>query len=156
MAELEPVHLEKRIALSESELDNESPIQSSMATESQAQNLLKLVKTETQSDSSNLNADTLLLDLCKEGIMVERHENPNADEIKQDLIRVAEDWMSERHRDLLLGWEVQNNRKAYIMDMEESGKWRELEEEKEEVAAEVESEVLTSLLNEMLLELTTT
>ncbi|RVW16284.1 hypothetical protein CK203_067871 [Vitis vinifera] len=122
VAELEPVDLEKRIALLE--LDDEplhqSPAQPSMSihrnkeemtTERQAQNLLKLIKAEVPSDSSKFNADTLLLDFFKERIM-ERHENPNADEFNQELLRVTEDWMSGHHRDLLLGWEVQNHRKA--------------------------------------------
>lgn len=166
VAELEPVDLEKRIALLE--LDDEplhqSPAQPSMSihrnkeemtTERQAQNLLKLIKAEVPSDSSKFNAGTLLLDFFKERIM-ERHENPNADEFNQELLRVTEDWMSGHHRDFLLGWEVQNHRKAYIKDMEERGKWRKLEEEKEEVAAEVENEILTYLLNEMFFELSTT
>lgn len=164
VTELEPVDLEKRIALMEldSNLMRESPVRPSMSihrlhkekttAERRAQNLLKLMKAETQCEGSDFNTDALLLDFFREGIM-ERKGNPDAEEMDQELVRVAEEWMNGRHRDLLPGWEMQKSRKAYIKDMEERGRWRKPEEEREEVAAEVEREVLTMMLDEMLSEL---
>uniref|UniRef100_A0A5B7BX22 DUF4378 domain-containing protein n=1 Tax=Davidia involucrata TaxID=16924 RepID=A0A5B7BX22_DAVIN len=162
LAQLEPVDLEKRMALSElSDESLESPLQTCSVsiqgslmfdkeqeeneTEQKAKELLKLMKaTIPSSNHLNFNAYTLLLDFFRERI---------TNEFNYELLSVAKDWMNGHPSELLMEWEVQRNRQAYIRDMEKGGRWRKLDEDIEEVVMELEVEVFASLMNELLLDL---
>lgn len=177
LAQLEPLDLEKRIALSE--FNHEAPQSPmlpycSLSTQDnntfnkkevnqteqlKAQELLDLIRTKSSpSTGVKFKVDNLLLDFIRERI--EEINNANAstrrrcdNEFQHELLKVTEDWFSGQPQELLLGWEVQDGRKVYVKDMEKGGKWSILVEEKEEVALEVEIEVLNTLLSELLLDL---
>ncbi|KAF5478339.1 hypothetical protein F2P56_004905 [Juglans regia] len=174
LAQLEPVDLEKRIALSAG-LNHEAPHESlvqtcSMSTlenntfdnqtEKKAEELLDLINTRRSVNGAKFKADNLLSDFFWERI----EENINASAststrgivngFESELLKVAEDWLSGGNPlELLLGWEVEDGREVYVRDMEKGGKWRILVEEKEESGLEVEFEVWISLLDELVLDL---
>ncbi|KAA8521969.1 hypothetical protein F0562_012717 [Nyssa sinensis] len=169
LAQLEPVDLEKRMALSEfSDESHESPLQRCSVsiqgsvmfdvkeeeendTEQKSQELLKLMKETLIIPSYHLDfkADTtLFLDFFRERIIEAGSNEFNYDQ----LLHVAKDWMNGHASELLLGWEVQRNRQAYIIDMEKAGRWRKLDEDNEEVVMQLEVEVFAALMNELLLD----
>lgn len=178
-AELEPVNLVQRIALTESDQEsNESPLHYSyepiiqedfvshmeqlvVEEENQAQGkslrFLELIKDTMPSITINLNIEKLLLDFYK----MEMDPSVKNDmgfmtnkyvNVTSDklLLRTVQEWMNGQIVEKLLEWDVQKNREAYIRDMERRGEWRNLEKEKEEVALEIEVEVFASLMNEVL------
>ncbi|CDP09814.1 unnamed protein product [Coffea canephora] len=161
LTQLEPVNLQKRIALSESDQEsNESPqrhssesvfILDSEEEENQASDkpfkLLQLVKATIPSISQHFKADhdNLLLDFFKEGMEEDSSSHEHA-----KLLKVANSWIMGQPRELFLEWDVQKNREAYIRDMERGWTWRKLNEEKQEVALELEVEVFASLMIELL------
>lgn len=113
-------------------------------TEHNAVELLKKMKTTMPSVSFKFNPDNLLIDIFR--------ETNTFDKVALD---VARDWINGQPREVLLGWEVQKSREAYIKNMEKGGKWRDLDEDKREVALELEDEVFTDLVNEFILDLFT-
>lgn len=113
-------------------------------TEHNAVELLKKMKTTMPSVSFKFNPDNLLIDIFR--------ETNTFDKVALD---VARDWINGQPREVLLGWEVQKSREAYIKNMEKGGKWRDLDEDKKEVALELEDEVFTDLVNEFILDLFT-
>lgn len=165
LSQLEPVDLEKRIALSD--FDRESvgstlqtcllPIlennisdeeeEEDNETETKAVELLEEMKAKTPSVSFKFKAENLFLDFFREGIIEENAYD------SYELLDVAKDWINGKPQELFLGWEVQRNRQAYIRDMEKGGMWGKLEEDKEEVALELEADIFTSLVNHLFLDL---
>ncbi|KAM7531235.1 hypothetical protein LguiB_034645 [Lonicera macranthoides] len=100
------------------------------------------MNTTMPSVSFKFNPNNLLIDFFR--------ETNTFDSVALD---VARDWVSGQPRELLLGWEVQKSREAYIKNMEKGGKWRDLDEDKREVVLELGDEVLTDLVNEFILDL---
>ncbi|XVF10678.1 hypothetical protein REPUB_Repub07fG0203200 [Reevesia pubescens] len=163
LALLEPVDLEKRIAMAELEDESlESPKELSsvsviknngnMSDEDKQEKdreanekLLKLLKEKIPSDS--FKADNLLLDFFKERLMVEE----NAKQL--DLLKVAEDWVNGNPQELVLEWEVPEGGKEYVKEMERNENRRNFNEEKEELGSAVELEVFSSLVDELLTDL---
>lgn len=137
LAQLEPVNLEKRIAMSELK-DN--------TFDSNQEDLVRLVKDKTSSSSNylDLKVGNLLLDFFKERI---------AEENEARLLKIAEDWIRDQPQELSLGWEVEEVRKVYVKDTEKSGSWKNLDEEKQEAILELELDILNLLLKELLLDL---
>lgn len=137
LAQLEPVNLEKRIAMSELK-DN--------TFDSNQEDLVRLVKDKTSSSSNylDLKVGNLLLDFFKERI---------AEENEARLLKIAEDWIRDQPQELSLGWEVEEVRKVYVKDTEKSGSWKNLDEEKQEAILELELDILNLLLKEVLLDL---
>nr|XP_027084259.1 uncharacterized protein LOC113706536 isoform X1 [Coffea arabica] len=172
LTQLEPVNLQKRIALSESDQEsNESPqrhssesvfILDSEEEENQASDkpfkLLQLVKATIPSISQHFKADhdNLLLDFFKEGMEEDSSSHEHAKvltrrvKLDDELLKVANSWIMGQPRELFLECDVQKNREAYIRDMERGWTWRKLNEEKQEVALELEVEVFASLMIELL------
>ncbi|CAK7335439.1 unnamed protein product [Dovyalis caffra] len=172
LAQLDPVDLEKRIAMAELEDESlDSPLQPcSMSihsdndngfnetkengTEKDAQELLKHVKSTIASHSLAPKVDSLLLDFFKEKI-VENNASGSVvgsyKEFEQE-VQVAQDWINGQPKELFLGWEVLESRQVYIKDMKKNGKWENVDQEKEEVALELEVEVFNSLVEEALLD----
>ncbi|KAJ4835653.1 hypothetical protein Tsubulata_021700 [Turnera subulata] len=168
LTQLEPVDLEKRIAMAE--LDDESLESPSMATHNGSENdlheievdnasekgveekLLKLFKETIPSNEYGLTfkADSLLLDLFRERNVVHNERIIVVEDHKE--IEMVQDWLKGHPQELFLGWEVKDKRHVYIKDMEKDGKWRNLDEDKEEVALEIEFEIFTSLVNEFLVD----
>ncbi|KAG6688743.1 hypothetical protein I3842_11G139900 [Carya illinoinensis] len=174
LAQLEPVDMEKRIALSAG-LNHEAPHESLVQTcpmstlanntsdnqtEKNAEELLDLINTRSSVNGAKFKADNLLSDFFWERI----EENINASAststrgnvngFERELLKVAEDWLSGGNPlELLLGWEVEDGREVYVRDMEKGGKWRISVREKEELGLEVEFEVWISLLDELVLDL---
>ncbi|XWS49878.1 hypothetical protein CRYUN_Cryun12cG0041000 [Craigia yunnanensis] len=176
LAQLEPVDLEKRIALSELEdesleshkeqlcsvsvnnNDNMSDDQDKQEKDREEhKKLLKLLQSKIPSDSFKFKADNLLLDFFRERLMVEdnarRLVDMGLEEFGLDLFKVAEDWVNGNPQELFRGWEVKEGRKAYVKEMERNEIWRNFNEEKEEVGSAVELEIFTSLVDELLTDL---
>lgn len=167
-AQLEPVDLEKRIAMSELEDDSET-VSSSTASnnnnedesEEKAKELLELVfKTTSNNPSNNMllvKSENLLFDFFRERIMEEEKKIAKAGavaliKVQEELLKMAEDWINrEQQAEVLMGWEVKAGRDVYIEGMEKGGRWRNLDEEVDEVGLELEAELWNSLLNELLL-----
>lgn len=152
LAQLEPVDLAKRIALSEID-DLELP--KSLASpstgnifkeeeeeENEADELLKLVKSNSLLITSG-KVDNVLLEFFKE-----QQKGGNKRQGKDELLKEAEDWVNGK-QELFLGWEVKDGKKLYLKDMEKSGGWRNLEEENQEVGLELEQEIFSSLVIEL-------
>ncbi|XWS38422.1 hypothetical protein CRYUN_Cryun19dG0130000 [Craigia yunnanensis] len=178
LAQLEPVDLEKRIALAELEHESlESPreLLCSVSVKNNGnmyddqvkqekdreanEKLLKLLKSKIPSDSFKFKADNLQLDFFRERLMVEENAKRLADmgleEFGLDLFKVAEDWINRNTEELVLEWELQEGRKACVKEMERNENWRNFNEEKEEVGSAVELEVFNSLMDELLTDLLT-
>ncbi|XP_074325942.1 uncharacterized protein LOC141663988 isoform X3 [Apium graveolens] len=156
LSKLEPVVLEKRIALAE--CDNESvgsplvPIQENFISDSEeeykksekkSEELLEQMKARTPSTSLVLNSDNLFLDFFIEATC---ELNKVSD---CELLDLAKDWINGQPQEVLLGWEVQKNREVYIREMEKGGMWGKLDEDRQEVALQLEAEIFTSLVNDL-------
>ncbi|XP_011029175.1 PREDICTED: uncharacterized protein LOC105128995 [Populus euphratica] len=167
LAQIDPLDLEKRIAMAE--LEDESPVQhcsvsihgdnendfketKENGTEKHAQELLKHVKS-TISLASEADS-TLLLDFFKEKIVENNAVGSmvgSYKEFEQEL-RVAQEWIDGQPKEMSLGWEMVERRHVYVKDMEKSGKWENVDQGKEEVALELEVQVFNSLVDEFLLD----
>ncbi|XP_022754071.1 uncharacterized protein LOC111302409 [Durio zibethinus] len=176
LSQLEPVDLEKRIALAELEDEsleshrevlclvsvnnngNMSDYQDKEEKDREAnEKLLKLLKSKIPSDSFKFMADNLLLDFFRERLTVENNAKRLADmgleEFGLDLLKVAEDWVNGNPQELVLGWKLQESRKANVKEMERNENWRNFNEEKEKMGSAVEHEVFISLVDELLTDL---
>lgn len=162
LAQLEPVDLEKRIALGESDDESlESPVQTCSMFIHSNSNMFSEIREENGTERDAME----LLELVKatvpsDNLIMEKvgGDNPSASMVKghkefQQELEVAQDWINGRSQEMFLGWEVKENRHIYIKDMENNGKWRNLDGEKEEVALELELHIFTSLVNEALLDI---
>ncbi|KAG6788382.1 hypothetical protein POTOM_004447 [Populus tomentosa] len=169
LAQLDPLDLEKRIAMAELEDESlESPVQpcsvsihsdndsdfketKENGTEKHAQELLEHVKSTISLASE---ADSLLLDFFKEKI-VENYAGGSMvgsyKEFEQEL-RVAREWIDGQPKEMFLGWEMAERRHVYVKHMEKTGNWENVDQGKEEVARELEAEVFNSLVDEVLLD----
>ncbi|XVF52819.1 hypothetical protein PTKIN_Ptkin05aG0049200 [Pterospermum kingtungense] len=156
LTQLEPVDLEKRIALAE--LENNQDRQEKEYAGEANEKLLKLLKSKIPADSFKFKADdNLLLHFFRERLVMEDKAKGvvemGLEEFELDLVKVAEDWVNGKSQELVLGWEVQQGRKAYVKEMDRNEDWRSFNEEKEEVGSEVELEVFSSLVDELLTDL---
>ncbi|KAL1828402.1 hypothetical protein ACET3Z_006814 [Daucus carota] len=158
LSKLEPVALEKRIALADCE--NESvgspllSIHENLVSDNdedytnsgkKSEELLEQMKARTPSMSLRLNSDdNLFLDFFIEATC----EDNNVSDC--ELLDMAKDWMNGEPQEVLLGWEVQKNREVYIREMEKGGMWGKLDEDRQEVALELEAEIFTSLVNDLI------
>lgn len=162
LAQLEPVDLEKRIALAELE-DNNNSLESPVCVNNNGNNimsdddqyyekLLQLLKSEIPSDSLKFMADNLLLDFFRERLMVD--DDKAGLELGLDLVKVAEDWVNGNPRELIRGWEVhEEGRQAYVKEMDRIDNWGNLNEEQQDLESEVEVEVFSWLVDELLTDL---
>ncbi|XP_061364202.1 uncharacterized protein LOC133307667 [Gastrolobium bilobum] len=171
VASLEPVVLEKRIALSELEdgPHNHSGTQCSVLVpnmctqngnrnvrqdniEENARDLVNLVKRSIPSNSWKIKvAENLLFDYFKQSI----GENNDIDHSKKlNICKIAEDWISGEPQELYLGWEVQEGRRVYIREMDKCKEWKNTDQGIQQLVLDLENEVLTSLVNELVLDLT--
>lgn len=164
LAHLEPLDLEKRIALSELEDETlESPLQSVLnknillfngdedETEKKVSEFLKVVRSTTQSNILMCKADNLLSDFFRERIE-EENAKVGCKEFEQELLKVAQDWINGESQELLMGWEVEGGRRAYVKEMEKNGRFRNVKEENEEVGLELEVQIFTTLVNELVVD----
>ncbi|KAJ6943388.1 hypothetical protein NC652_008993 [Populus alba x Populus x berolinensis] len=173
LAQLDPVDLEKRIAMAElGDESLESPVQHcSMSiksgnndnfseakeengTEKHAQELLKHVKSTIASHSLSSKLDSLLVDFFTEKI-VENNASGGVIGLYKEFeheLGGAQGWINGQPTEMFLGWEVVESRHAYLEDMEKNGKWKNVDQEKEEFALELEVEVFNSLVDEALLD----
>ncbi|EXC17775.1 hypothetical protein L484_023126 [Morus notabilis] len=170
LTQLEPIDLEKRIAMSEledklvtiSNVHEDYDREKRNGSEEKAREMMKLIRVRTSTTTAltaplkidNLvsKADNLLFDFFRERVMEEGEANDEAFNQKEAL-KVAEDWVNGETAGVLLGWEVKEARNGYVKDMEKSGKWGELDEERNEIVLEVESQLWNSLVHELLLHL---
>ncbi|KAJ0106118.1 hypothetical protein Patl1_18669 [Pistacia atlantica] len=131
LAHLEPLDLEKRIALSELEDETlESPLQTlnknilfngdEDEAEKKVSEFLKVVRSTTQSNILMCKADNLLSDFFRE-------------------------WIEEEGR-------CKSGRRDYIKEMEKNGRFRNVKEEKEEVGLDLEVQIFTTLVNELVVD----
>ncbi|XP_077243134.1 DUF4378 domain protein isoform X2 [Tasmannia lanceolata] len=142
LAQLEPVDLEKRIAISENSNEEE---------DEKPRVLLKLLKTSL-GESRKTNLDRLLLDFFREGLQtnVHRREEAKGNECEEELLSEASDWIEGCGE---MGKGVEDNSEVRVREMERGGKWRKFGEEEEELAVEMESGVFSSLVEELLIDL---
>ncbi|KAL5554874.1 hypothetical protein UlMin_037110 [Ulmus minor] len=158
LSKLEPVDLEKRIAMSELEEEVES-IHNSVrfdakrrdeeegeGSKEKARELVKLIN-----NMANFHADNLLFDFFREAIMEETRANSVFNQ--REALEKAENWVSGKPCEVFLGWEVKERRKAYVRDMERGGRWNKFDEEKEEIGLDLEDGVWNILMKELLLDL---
>lgn len=88
----------------------------------------------------------LLIDFFRERLEEDREWSEEA------AMKAAEEWaMGAPTREVVLGWEVREGRRAYVTDMERGGRWRNLDKEKGEIGLELEALVWDSLMEELLL-----
>lgn len=166
LTQLEPLNLEKRIVSSESE--SESPLTNTSETEveeqeedkqtveSKALDLVQELKASLPSYNMKLKAEKILLDFFKERILNASEHSEDltrGDAFNNKLLQVAKDWINGKPIEVLLDWKVQQNRMAYIRDIESRGEWKNTDLEKQEVILELEIEVFASLMNELLLDI---
>ncbi|MBA0852559.1 hypothetical protein Goshw_006889 [Gossypium schwendimanii] len=157
LAQLEPVDLEKRIAMAE--LEDESSLLRSVSVNNNGmseEKLLKLLKAKFPSQIFKFRADNLLLDFFWETFMVEdkgeRHDM-GFEDFGVKSLKVVEDWVNGNSQEFVLGWELHEGRKAYLKDMERNENWRNFNEEKEDVGSALELELFSSLVDEVLTDL---
>lgn len=183
LAQTEAVNLEKRIAaLSEpnhetpesheqprsmpTTLDNrmfEDKEDEQQQTEQNAQELFHLIDSTTKRSTNGAITkaeNPPLLDFLRERI---EENNASASTTRgkcngfehELLSKVEEDWLrwNPGPGERVLGWEVQDARKVYLMDMEKGGNWMMTLVEEKVVALDTEVEVWTCLLNELVLDL---
>ncbi|MBA0737228.1 hypothetical protein Gogos_010699 [Gossypium gossypioides] len=157
LAQLEPVDLEKRIAMAE--LEDESSLLRSVSVNNNGmseEKLLKLLKAKFPSEIFKFRADNLLLDFFWETFMVEdkgeRHDM-GFEDFGVKSLKVVEDWVNGNSQEFVLGWELHEGRKAYLKDMERNENWRNFNEEKEDVGSALELELFSSLVDEVLTDL---
>lgn len=165
---MEPVDLEKRIAMSELEdklvkisIHEDNDHDKRKESESKAREMMKLIKinssrttgTSTPLKINNLvsKVDNLLFDFFRERVMEESKAKVVFNQ--KEALREAEDWVNGETRQVLLGWEVKEARYAYVKDMEKGWKWIKLDEETQEICFELEFQLLDSLVQELLLDL---
>ncbi|XP_042506364.1 uncharacterized protein LOC122082706 [Macadamia integrifolia] len=130
LAELEPVDLEKRIALSEKDDSGESPCDDGVLLSQEDEDEVDLEAKMAGKGTTEGNGSA-----CKE------------------VVKMARDWVNGNSCGGL-GLELEYNRETYVREMENGGgSWRKFEEEQREVAVEVESGVLCSLVDELLIDL---
>ncbi|KAK6947714.1 hypothetical protein RJ641_001187 [Dillenia turbinata] len=142
-SQLKPMDLEKCMALAESAMVIlEEKHDQFTNTQEKAEALLILAQSKTSTNNIVYQEENLLLDFFQEKIAVKHSE--------LELLKVAEDWINGKNRELVVEWEVQEKRNAYIKDMEEGGRWRRFDEEKEELVLELENRVFLGLMNEVL------
>ncbi|KAG6634143.1 uncharacterized protein LOC122289110 [Carya illinoinensis] len=178
LTQIEAVNLEKRIELSEPNheapksleqscsiptLDNKDMLEDKEDEQikENAQELFHFIDTQRSPNSVIIKADHKpLLDFFRERGEDQNHASASTTrgkcnhEFEHELLsKVAEDWLSGKPREMVLGWEVlKDGREVYLRDMEKGWKWRTLVEEKE-VALDTEVEIWTCLLNELVLDL---
>ncbi|KAB2018228.1 hypothetical protein E1A91_D08G216800v1 [Gossypium mustelinum] len=157
LTQLEPVDLEKRIAMAE--LEDESSLLRSVSVNNNGmseEKLLKLLKAKFPSEIFKFRADNLLLDFFWETFMVEdkgeRHDM-GFEDFGVKSLKVVEDWVNGNSQEFVLGWELHEGRKAYLKDMERNENWRNFNEEKEDVGSALELELFSSLVDEVLTDL---
>lgn len=138
LAQVEPVDLEKRITMSEVDDGDELVKQLIMKTRSS-------MVLHTKADK------LVLVDLFRERSV----ENSEENVVMEEVLKVVEKWVNGESQELLTSWEVENGRKVYVNDMDNTycGKWMKLDEQEKEVGLELEVEVWNSLFNEFLLDL---
>ncbi|PIA49667.1 hypothetical protein AQUCO_01300440v1 [Aquilegia coerulea] len=172
LAKIEPLDLEKRITSLEHDDSSEYPSDSQsnsvsndvevdqeedeeyIMAEQKARELLKLFNGPTSKECLNETTNGPLLDFFREEVMERNHhskKSPKGDELDQELLKVAKDWMNGNI--ILLDWTVESSREVHVTEMERGGKWRDVEEEKKELAIEMEMGVLNILMDEMLCDL---
>ncbi|KAK8618058.1 hypothetical protein V6N13_115933 [Hibiscus sabdariffa] len=125
LGQLEPVDLEKRIAMTEHECPDDD-------TEGDE----KLLKAKIPSKIFKFMDGTLLLDLFRETGL-------------EDL-KMVEDWVDGNCEDMFVGWEMEEGRKSYLKETERNDNWRNFNEENQDVGSAVEMEVFSSLVDELL------
>lgn len=72
---------------------------------------------------------------------------------ESEVFKVMEDWLKGETREVLLGWEVREGRKAYVKDMERGEKWKRFDDEIQEVGFDLEANILDILVHELLLDI---
>ncbi|CAL5359990.1 unnamed protein product [Camellia sinensis] len=166
--DLEPLDLEKQFSSSEFEDESREPASPCLSdsiqdeeneVEHKALDLLELIKFTIPSSSFKFMADDLLLDFLRERITEAQSHTMTVmgddEKLESELLNVIDDWVTGQPQEMLVEWEVQKNRQAYMREMEKGGKWSKMDEDehKDEVAMELEIEVFDSLVNELLLDL---
>ncbi|KAK8584262.1 hypothetical protein V6N13_109653 [Hibiscus sabdariffa] len=127
LAQLEPVDLEKRIAMTEHEADDDREGD---------EKLVKLLKAKIPSEIFKFVDSNLLLDCFRETGL-------------EDL-KMVEDWVNGNCEDVFVGWEMEEGRKSYLKETERNENWRNFNEENQDVGSAVELEVFSSLVDELL------
>ncbi|KAM7259789.1 hypothetical protein ACFE04_015530 [Oxalis oulophora] len=176
--QLKPVDLEKQIALSEleEEEDDEDEEEDRLETPKsrcsmsiydndmfddnngeesyeRARELLKLADTKFQMSTLNFKPEILIMDFLIQSLEEIKVESVSKRiKMERDLVTTIQGWIEGKPQDVYMGWEVKDGRKTYIEDMEKSGKWRNLDDEKKEVVLELEKDIFNFLAEEILLD----
>ncbi|KAL3619337.1 hypothetical protein CASFOL_036907 [Castilleja foliolosa] len=141
---LAPVSLAKQFESTRPVEDDKKDQDANEDVEKQALNLLNQMDSTSLVSSNGLKikADKLLFDFFREKISARDD---------REVLEEARNWINERKpRELFLGWEVSENREAYVKDMEKTKEWKLYGEEGYK---ELGAEVLDVLLNELLIDI---
>ena len=112
-------------------------------SEEKARELVKVIKSKSGCLVSKAD-NNLMFDFFKENKAINEKE----------ALKVMEGWVNGETREVFLGWEVREGRKAYLKDMEKGGKWVKLDDEiEEEIGLDLEAKIWDSLVQELLLDL---
>ncbi|XP_068651137.1 uncharacterized protein [Aristolochia californica] len=154
LAELDPVDLEKRIAVFELDCSSSGEENS----EDSEKNSVKEVAEEECGERELLDllnsifggcqkpkTDRLFLDFFKEGL------RNGGNDSKEVLLRRASEWLNGFARGKRR--KVKDDREALVREMEMGERWKKLKEEEEELALEMEVGVLGVMLDELLIDL---
>ncbi|PIN19910.1 hypothetical protein CDL12_07402 [Handroanthus impetiginosus] len=168
LAKLEPMNLSNQFALQThsddesieakfiSDIEDEEEDKEDLKQEAKqkAKELLHRAKAAMPSnDDLKLKPcmEKLLLDFFIERVSDSENQCPGGSEM---ILEEAEDWINgQKRRELLVEWDVQKSRKAYVKEMERRGEWKRLDQENREVALELETEVFAALLDEFVLDI---
>ncbi|RDY00621.1 hypothetical protein CR513_16175, partial [Mucuna pruriens] len=120
--------------------------------EKNALDLLTRVKKSIPCVCLRTEAEKLVFDFLKESIW----ENINiGNSMKQQLCKVAEDWIRGQTHEQYLNLQTGKGREIYVEEMNKWGSWRTFGEEIQRLALELELEFSTSLVNELVVDFTT-
>ncbi|XP_057520103.1 uncharacterized protein LOC130800529 [Amaranthus tricolor] len=143
---IQPCPTPSYVSSSESDYEEEEEESHESEVEKHAQNLLNITKAKMGPKITHkIDLENLLLDFFRENVTQKTNDS---------MLKGAEDWLNGHYDKLILGWEVEGKRQAYIRDMDEGGWWpRDTILEREEVAFKLGDEVLAYLIQEFMIEL---
>ncbi|KAJ4833460.1 hypothetical protein Tsubulata_042204 [Turnera subulata] len=163
LAKLDPVNLEKWMdeSMSSGEAGNDDDNVEEEEEEGECQikekawQLLNYVKTTCSMEGckDDKNVDQLLVDFFSDELASRMYQSTTSDEFDKIMVSKAEAWL-DGEDNLVIRWEEQCKREAYVVEMDRGGKWAKLGEENDKVGLEIGDALLGLVLDDLLLELT--
>ncbi|KAJ4842194.1 hypothetical protein Tsubulata_032616, partial [Turnera subulata] len=165
LAKLDPVNLEKWMdeSMSSGEAGNdgdnveeeEEEEEGGCRIKEKAWQLLNYVKTTSAMEGcrDDKNVDQFLLDFFSDELASGMYQSTTSDDFDKIMVSKAKAWL-DGEDNLVIRWEEQCKREAYVVEMDRGGKWAKLGEENDKVGLEIGDALLGLVLDDLLLELT--